>query len=287
VRVFNWATAGEGSVPALVYLPLPLLLWAAVRFGPIGVNTSLMIVALISISGAVQGRGPFAASTPGENVLSLQLFLVVISLPLMLMAALIEERRASTNVLRESEARFRSMADTAPVLAWMADPDKLRNFFNTGWLDFTGRTLEQELGTGWSAGIHPEDLDGCLRTYGDAFDRRREFTLEYRLRRRDGHCRFILDKGRPRFGPDGAFLGYIGSAIDISELRGALTEIQELKDRLELENAYLRQETIVSHSHEGIVGESAAMARVLRQVEQVAGTGATVLLLERRGRARS
>ena len=116
VRVFVWPIAGEGSVPALVYLPLPFLLWAAVRFGPAGVNTSLLVVALLSISGAVHGRGPFATSSPAENVLSLQLFLVVISLPLMFLAALIAERREKTNVLRESEARFRTMADTAPVL---------------------------------------------------------------------------------------------------------------------------------------------------------------------------
>jgi len=278
----SW-NGNSGSVPALVYLPLPLLLWAAMRFGPIGVNTSLMIVALLSISGAVHGRGPFAVSSPAENVLSLQLFLIVISLPLMFLAALIEERRANTNVLRESEARFRSMADTAPVLIWMSGADKLCHFFSKGWLDFTGRTLEQELGNGWSEGVHSEDRDGCLRTYVDAFDQRREFTLEYRLRRRDGHYRWILDKGLPRFGPDGTFLGYIGCGNDITELRGALAEIQGLKDQLELENAYLRQETSVSHSHEGVVGESAAIARVLSQVEQVAGTGATVLILGETG----
>ena len=128
VRVFNWPMAGEGNIPALVYLPLPFLLWAAVRFGPAGVNTSLLIVAILSISGAVRGRGPFAATIPADDVLALQLFLITISIPLMLLAALIAERRARTNVLRESEARFRSMADTAPVLIWMSDADKLCTF---------------------------------------------------------------------------------------------------------------------------------------------------------------
>src|SRR5262245_34777232 len=93
VRVFNWPVADEGSSLALVYLPLPLLLWAAVRFGPPGVTTALMIVACVSISGAVHGRGPFATGAPAENVLSLQLFLAVFSLPLMFLATVIRERR--------------------------------------------------------------------------------------------------------------------------------------------------------------------------------------------------
>ena len=156
VRVFSWPTAAEGSIPALVYLPLPLLLLAAVRFGPAGVNTSLLIVAFLSISGAVHGRGPFAGTSAADSVLSLQLFLITMSIPLMFLATLIEERREKTNVLSESEERFRTMANTAPVMIWMSDTDKLCNFFNKGWLDFTGRSARagarQRLGGGRSPG---------------------------------------------------------------------------------------------------------------------------------------
>src|SRR5262249_44044659 len=136
VCVFWWPTADDGSVPALVYLPLPLLLWAAVRFGPPGVNVYLLIVALVSISGAVHGHGPFAAAGSDDNVVELQLFLVAVSVPLMFLAALIAEGREQTKVLSESEARFRSMADTAPVMIWMADATKRCNYFNKPWLDF-------------------------------------------------------------------------------------------------------------------------------------------------------
>jgi formate hydrogenlyase transcriptional activator len=281
--VFFGPSTWADHVPALVYLPLPFLLWAAVRFGSIGVNPCLLIVALASISGAILDRGPFAGSTTANNVLALQLFLIAVSVPLMFLAVLMDERRQRADALSESEARFRSMADTAPVLIWMAGPDRLCTFFNRTWLDFTGRSLVQEVGQGWSDGVHVDDRAGCLHAFAEAFDARREFTLEYRLRRHDGQYRWVLDKGVPRFGPDRTFLGYIGSADDVTELRAALGEVHGLKERLELENAYLRQEITVGHAHEGIVGEGDAIRRVLAQIDQVAGTNATVLLLGETG----
>jgi len=160
-------------------------------------------------------------------MLSLQLFLVVIALPLMFLAALIEERREKTNVLSESEARFRTLADTAPILIWMSGPDRLCTFFNQGWLQFTGRAAEQELGNDWMEGIHADDRDGCLRTYVNAFDARKEFAMEYRLRRSDGEYRWVLDKGVPRLARDGTFLGYIDCADDITERRKAEEELRE------------------------------------------------------------
>src|SRR5438477_89796 len=126
-------------------------------------------------------------------------------------------RKHAEEELLESEARFRAMADTAPVMIWMAGPDKLCTFFNKGWLDFTGRSLEQELGNGWAEGVHREDFDRCLNIYKNSFDARQTFTMEYRLRRSDGEYRWVLDSGTPRFAPNGAFLGYIGSCIDITE----------------------------------------------------------------------
>jgi PAS domain S-box-containing protein len=125
------------------------------------------------------------------------------------------------DALRESENRFRVMADSAPVMIWMSGTDKLFIFFSKGWLDFTGRALEQELGNGWSDGVHPEDHARCLDVYGNAFDARQGFRMEYRLRRHDGAYRWVLDTGVPRFALNGTFLGFVGSCMDITESKNA------------------------------------------------------------------
>jgi PAS domain S-box-containing protein len=109
------------------------------------------------------------------------------------------------------------MANAAPVLLWMAGTDSLCTFFNQTWLDFTGRTLAEEWGVGWAEGVHFEDLQRCMDTYVAAFNARRPFEMDYRLRRHDGEFRHILDRGVPRYSPDGTFAGYIGSCVDITE----------------------------------------------------------------------
>lgn len=133
----------------------------------------------------------------------------------------ITERKNSEAQIRESEQRFRNMANSAPVLIWMANTEKLCEFFNQGWLSFTGRTLEQEIGNGWVQGVHPDDIQYCLDVYHSAFDARRPFEMEYRLRRHDGQYQWVLDTGTPRFASNGAFLGYVGTAIDITDKRQA------------------------------------------------------------------
>jgi PAS domain S-box-containing protein len=142
------------------------------------------------------------------------------------------ELKKSEAVLRESEGRFRRVANTAPVLIWMSGTDKHCTFFNQGWLNFTGRSIEQELGEGWVSGVHPDDLENCLGIYAAAFDARAEFEREYRLSRFDGEYRWILDFGTPRFESDGAFCGYIGSCVDISERKLSEESLQNLSGRL-------------------------------------------------------
>ncbi len=144
----------------------------------------------------------------------------------------ISDRKRVEQTLRESEERFRLVANQAPVFIWMSGTNKLRNFCNQCWLDFTGRTMEQELGEGWAAGVHPEDMLLCLQTYSAAFDARVDFELEYRLKRFDGKYRWIVDHGVPRFESDGVFCGYIGSCVDITDRKMSEESLEELSGRL-------------------------------------------------------
>ncbi len=140
-------------------------------------------------------------------------------------------RTRSEAALRESEQRFRSTANAAPVLIWMSGPDKMCTWFNQRWLDFVGRAMEQELGDGWCDNLHPADFDRALDTYHAAFDARRPFEMEYRLQRDDGAWRWLLERGTPIFGPAGGFEGYIGTCIDITEHRETLEQLRESRAR--------------------------------------------------------
>lgn len=130
--------------------------------------------------------------------------------------------------LEESEKRFKTVADTAPVMIWTAQPDKQCDFFNKAWLEFTGRPMEMELGNGWAASIHPEDLDKCTGIYNASFDQRVRFIKEYRLRRHDGQYRWVACQGIPRYTSDGLFVGYIGSCLDIHESKLAKEELENI-----------------------------------------------------------
>ena len=139
----------------------------------------------------------------------------------------ITEYKQAEAALRESEERFRTMADTAPVMIWMAGCDKLCYYFNAKWLEFTGKTLEQEIGNGWTQGIHPDDRQRYTEIYFNAFDARQTFSMEYRLQNKHGEYRWVLDKGTPRFDADENFVGYIGSCIDITERKQAEEKIAQ------------------------------------------------------------
>ncbi|MBV8098673.1 MAG: PAS domain S-box protein [Verrucomicrobia bacterium] len=185
-------------------------------------------------------------------------------------ARLARQLRASEAASRESEERFRILADTAPVMVWMSGTDMLCSFFNKPWLVFTGRTMEQELGNGWAEGIHRDDVKRCLETYIGSFNARQSFTMEYRLRRADGDYRWVLDTGVPRYLPAGEFAGYIGSVLDITERRLAEERfrlvveaapnamiIVDTEGKISLINPQV--ESVFGYSQEELVGQPVEM----------------------------
>jgi PAS domain S-box-containing protein len=159
-----------------------------------------------------------------------------------------EERKKAEAILRENEARFRYIANNGRALIWMSGTDKLCFYFNLPWLDFTGRSLEQEMGNGWAEGVHPDDFDQCLEEYVAAFDQREKFSIVYRLRRHDGEYRWLLDDGTPRYDENGHFIGYIGHCLDITENKRAeeeakaqIREVEQINSRLLEANKTLEQ----------------------------------------------
>ena len=169
-------------------------------------------------------------------------------------------RRRAEHSLRESEERFRVMADTAPVMVWRAGPDQRCDFFNKPWLEFWGRRLQDELGEGWTEAC-THDLQRCLATCTAAWPGRESFRMGYRLRRADGEYRWVFDTGVPRLASDGALLGYIGSCIDITERRKA-------EEALRANEAALRQthEEIEDLAGRLITAQEAERARIARDL---------------------
>ena len=146
----------------------------------------------------------------------------------------ITEQKKSEAVIRESEERFRNVADSAPVLIWMTDTDKTCTFLNTAWLNFTGKSMEEEYGFGWMDGLHPEDYQRCVDTFTTCFNNRETFYMEYRVKRHDGEYRWLSDNGTPRFTDEGIFAGYIGACMDIHDRLIFQKKLKEDEERLNI-----------------------------------------------------
>ena len=182
----------------------------------------------------------------------------------------ITERKRAEERLLESEFRFQAIADTAPVMIWTTGTDGLCNFFSKPWLDFTGRTMEQEVGTGWVEGVHPDDVQGCFDHFLPAFNARKPFRMEYRLRRADGEYRWVDESGIPRYTPGGEFAGYIGCNTDITDRKRAEEERERLR-QVQSELAHINRVTTM--------GELAAsIAHEIKQPISAAHTNAKACL---------
>ena len=202
--------------------------------------------------------------------------LSVLLLEASLIAILLRQRADLQRVqasLRESEQRFRLMADTAPAMIWMSGADMGVTYLNKPWLVFTGRPMEEQLGSGWTGSVHPDDVNGCLASYEEAFNARRNFVLEYRLRRADGKYRWVLGSGMPRLEGDGSFIGYIGSCTDITEWKGARQALSDMGGQL-INAQEAERSRIARELHDDLSQRLALLSTEIEQLAQQAEVSA-------------
>lgn len=228
---FQSASEHLGFADSRLYAPVAFLFWAAVRFGMPGATAATAILTCFAVAATLSAEGPYSEQTMNAAASGLQQFLLLRAAPLYLVAVLLEQARRIQESLYDSERRFRDMADNAPVMIGIADRTGGCEFMNKGWLEFTGRALSQERGDGWMQSIHPEDRQRSLAIYQSSFTARREFEMDFRLRRRDGVYRWVLARVVPRYGEKGEFLGLIGSAIDVTDRRSQETALRQSEER--------------------------------------------------------
>jgi PAS domain S-box-containing protein len=225
------------------YAPVPFMVWAAIRFRMHGATAAVALLTMFALDAALDRSGTFADASAAEVSSRLQHFLLLRAAPLYLAAVLIEQWSRVSDSLRDSERRFRIIADQAPMMMWSSDTAAGCEFANQRWLDFTGTTLAENLGQGWSKSVHPDDVRRTYEYYLKHFHARAPVEMDYRARRQDGEYRWINVRGTPRFGANGEFMGYIGSATDVTEQRereAALKRSEALyRDVVESQTAFV------------------------------------------------
>jgi PAS domain S-box-containing protein len=211
---------------------LPLLLWAAVRFGVNGVCLSILVTAYMVFLDASGGEGPFTTKSPAENVLSLQLFLITISLPLIFLAGLISERRDKESALRESEARYRALVMASANMVWRANAKGEGFFVSPGWHDLTGQSEDEASNLGWLKALHPKDQERSKQLWKQAMTQKRMYENEFRVRTRDGSYRHFHVQAVPIVALDSRVHEWVGAAVDITDRKEAALEAQRHRDEL-------------------------------------------------------
>jgi PAS domain S-box-containing protein len=187
----------------------------------------------------------------------------------------ITAQKRTEQALRESEQLYQAATDASPIMIWMSGTDTLCYYFNKGWLDFVGRTLEQEAGKGWAENVHPDDFDRCLQVYVSNFDARRPFEMEYRLRHHSKQYRWIFDRAVPRYKPDGTFEGYVGGCLDIHDRKVVAEKIRIADESLRLIKAQDEERRRIAREFHDSAGQTLtvlglSLAQLVQKAEMIA-----------------
>ena len=220
------------AVPALLYAPLPFLLWAAVRF-EIGIlSLALLVASYLAFLSTSSGLGPFAMQSAAENALSLQFFLISVFLPLMFLSALISERRDKEEALRASEARYRALVMATAHMVWRANAQGEGFLSSPRWQELTGQNEEEMSNFGWLKALHPKDQERSGRLWKQAMTEKRMYENEFQVRARDLSYRHFHVQAVPIIAPNGAVREWIGAAVDITEEKETALTVQRQRDEL-------------------------------------------------------
>ena len=231
---FNRSPAGPDTSPALLYAPVPLLIWAALRFGPGGISASMLVITILAIWGTMHGRGPFLTQTPAENALDLQLFLLMAATPLMLLAVAIDDERRSKDALRVSEERMSLAVESAQMALWDWDVANDRVWMTDEGRKFFGFEPDEPLHYASLAGrVHPDDRAVRATAIQHALANGGSYEAEYRIVLPDGSVRWIAARGRS-LSPavSDAPPRIIGVSMDITRQKQAGAEAQQQREEL-------------------------------------------------------
>jgi PAS domain S-box-containing protein len=234
ILAFNQSPAGPDTSPAFLYAPVPLLIWAALRFGLGGMSASMLVITILAISGTMQGRGPFLAQTPAENALALQLFLLMLATPLLLLAVAIDDERHSKEALRSSEERMNLAVESAQLALWEWDMANDRVWMTDEGRAFFGFEPGERLDYATLAGrVHPDDRDARAAVMKHALTTGGSYEVEYRLILPDGSVRWIAARGRnASHGVNDAPSRLLGVSMDITRQKQVAGEAQLQREEL-------------------------------------------------------
>jgi PAS domain S-box-containing protein len=228
---FAWQATETIKFPIRLYAPLPFLIWAAVRFRPAALSIALLVIAYDTISDSIAGQRIFAAGSGAANVLAVEASLGVLSLPLMLLAALMQERTRKEEALRESEARYRALVTASSVIVWRGNPQSERLFVTTAWRELTGQSEAESRNAGWLDAVHPDDRERCRRLWEQAVAQHHAYENELRVRALDGSYRHFYVHVVPILSPDGGVCEWVGAATDITDRKRAEHTLRESEAR--------------------------------------------------------